>query len=176
MPLKYDKLFQKLEKHGYNASRVRKENILGQRSLTAMRNGTGGIDHSTIERLCSLFKCQPNDLMEYVPDNEEAAKVLLISLLNGAMSIIKDDMDRKSIIIPKEMRRRDEQDRKKAKEQIKNDIENNPDLYEKYLQIVSSDLSPIERKKALREYENDMVDFFVKKICDLIKWETPLVY
>ena len=178
MPLIYDKLFQKFEKNGYNASRIRKENILGQRSLTAMRNGTGGIDHSTIERLCSLFRCQPNDLMEYVPDNAEAAKVLLISLLNGAMSTVKDErnMTLSSVLADtKETQRREEQKRKKVKEQIKNDIEHNPALYERYLQIVSSDLSPFERKKALREYEQNMSEFFIKTICNSLEYTSAML-
>ena len=175
MPLIYDKLFQKLEKHGYSSSRIRKENILGQRSLTAMRNGTGGIDHSTIERLCSLFDCQPNDLMEYVPDNAKAAKVLLISVLNGAMSIVKDEMNEKLrhvLANTREERRSDEQKRKKIKEQIKNDIENNPALYERYLQIIaSSDISPIKRKIALQKYEQDMSLYFQMTIRNLLEKE-----
>ena len=178
MPLVYDKLFQKLEKHGYNASRIRNENILGQRSLTAMRNGTGGIDHSSIERLCSLFNCQPNDLMEYVPDNTEAAKVLLIKLLNGAMSAVKDERNRTLSYVladTKETRHIEEQKRKKVKEQIKNDIEHNPALYESYLRIVSSDLSPLERKKALRDYEQDMSEFFMKAICASLEYKSSML-
>jgi len=67
MPLKYDKMFELLKAHGYNTTRIRKENILGQRTLTAIKNGTGGIDYRTIEKLCGLFNCQPNDIMEYIP-------------------------------------------------------------------------------------------------------------
>jgi len=174
MPLKYDKLFQKLEKHGYNASRVRKENILGQRSLTAMRNGTGGIDHSTIERLCSLFNCQPNDLMEYVPDNAETAKVLLVSVLNRTISTVKEDMNKETshIFVDSNKPKRDDEPKlKKIKEQIKNDIENNPALYESYLQVLSSDLSPTEKKRALIKYEVDMGALFLETICNALEYK-----
>jgi putative transcriptional regulator len=35
-----------------------------------MKNGTGGIDTRTIERLCAVLDCQPGDIMEYVPDEQ----------------------------------------------------------------------------------------------------------
>jgi len=28
------------------------------------------LDFDTLEKLCKLFNCQPNDLFEYIPDNE----------------------------------------------------------------------------------------------------------
>jgi len=68
MAIKYDKMFGLLKSNGYNTTRIRQEKILGQRTLTAIRNGTGGIDHRTIDKLCELLDCQPNDLMEYVSD------------------------------------------------------------------------------------------------------------
>ena len=70
MPLTYSKMFKLLKANGYNSTRIRKENLLGQRTLTAIKDGTGGIDHRTIEKLCGLFDCQPNDLMEYISDDE----------------------------------------------------------------------------------------------------------
>lgn len=30
------------------------------------------LDFDTLEKLCKLFSCQPNDLFEYIPDNENA--------------------------------------------------------------------------------------------------------
>jgi len=72
MPLVYDKLFKLLKANGYNTTRIRNENLLGQRTLTATKNGTGGMDHRTIEKLCRIFNCQPNDFMEYIPDGSES--------------------------------------------------------------------------------------------------------
>lgn len=40
MPIKYDKLLQLLEKKGYTSYRIRKERIIGQATLTAIKNGT----------------------------------------------------------------------------------------------------------------------------------------
>lgn len=66
MPLSYDRLFKLLEEKGYNSYRIRKENLIGQATLTHLRRGTGGIDYRTIEKICEAFDCQPNDIMEYI--------------------------------------------------------------------------------------------------------------
>ena len=68
MPIKYDKLLQLLEKKGYTSYRIRKERIIGQATLTAIKNGTGGLDHRSIAKLCEVLDCQPGDIMEYAED------------------------------------------------------------------------------------------------------------
>jgi len=70
MPIKYDKLLKLLDENGYTSYRIKKEKIMGQGTLTAIKNGTGGLDAKTIGRLCELFNCQPSDIMEYVPDSD----------------------------------------------------------------------------------------------------------
>ena len=66
VPIKYDKLLKLLEDYGYTSYKIKKENIIGQGTLTALKNGTGGLDAKTLSKLCALFKCQPGDLMEFV--------------------------------------------------------------------------------------------------------------
>ena len=66
MPIVYDKLFQMLKDNGYTTYKIRQDKLIGQATLTALKNGTGGLDHKTIARLCETFDCQPGDLMEYV--------------------------------------------------------------------------------------------------------------
>lgn len=68
MPFKYDRLFNLLRERGYTSYRIRKENIISQSALTKMKNGEGNIDTRTLERLCALLNCQPNDIMEYVEE------------------------------------------------------------------------------------------------------------
>jgi len=68
MPVKYDKLFALLKKKGINTTMIRREKIIGQGTLTAIKNGTGGLDAKTIAKLCKLLDCQPGDIMEYVPE------------------------------------------------------------------------------------------------------------
>ena len=70
MPIVYDKLFALFKEKGYSTYRIRKENVIGQATLTAMKNHSGGIDARSIERLCKVLNCQPGDIMEYVPDDE----------------------------------------------------------------------------------------------------------
>ncbi len=72
MPIKYDKLLKMLEENGYTSYRIRKEKIIGQATLTAIKNGSVGIDHRSIAKLCSVLHCQPGDLMEYVEDTAES--------------------------------------------------------------------------------------------------------
>lgn len=71
MPIKYEKLLKLLEAKGYTSYRIRKEKIIGQATLTAIKNGTGGLDHRSIAKLCQVLECQPGDIMEYVPDEQE---------------------------------------------------------------------------------------------------------
>lgn len=71
MAIVYKKLFDKLEKNGWTTYRIRKEKLIGQATLTALKNGTGGLDSKTINKLCEVFQCQPGDLMEYVPDDKK---------------------------------------------------------------------------------------------------------
>ncbi|MBQ3566955.1 MAG: helix-turn-helix domain-containing protein, partial [Oscillospiraceae bacterium] len=67
---KYEKLFTLLKEKGWNPTRIRNEKLIGQGTLTNLRNGTGGLDHKTIARLCKVLECQPGDIMEYVEGEE----------------------------------------------------------------------------------------------------------
>ena len=75
MPIKYDKLLKLLDEKGYTSYRIRKEKILGQATLTAIKNGTGGLDHRSIARLCQVLQCQPGEIMEYVPDAKAGQEI-----------------------------------------------------------------------------------------------------
>ena len=73
LPIKYDKLLRLLEANGYTSYKVKKEKLMGQGTLTAIKNGTGGLDAKTISKRCALLNCQPGDIMEYAPDSESDA-------------------------------------------------------------------------------------------------------
>lgn len=70
MTIIYDKLFNLLKEKGYTTYKIRKDNLIGQRSYTALKNGSGGLDAKTLNKLCKALECQPGDLMEYVADEE----------------------------------------------------------------------------------------------------------
>ena len=72
--ISYEKAFNLLGEHGYTTYRLRKENILGQSQISAMKGKKGsgipkGVSDQTIDKLCRLLDCQPADLMEYIPDD-----------------------------------------------------------------------------------------------------------
>ena len=69
MSIRYDKLFSLLKEKGYSTYRIRKEKLIGQATFTALKNGTGGLDAKTMDRLCRVLDCQPGDIMEYVEEN-----------------------------------------------------------------------------------------------------------
>ena len=68
MPIVYEKLFALLKEKGYTTYKIRQEKLIGQGTLTAIKNGTGGLDAKTIARLCEVLECQPGDLIEYVKE------------------------------------------------------------------------------------------------------------
>lgn len=70
VPIVYTKLFALLKEKGYTTYKIRKEKLIGQGTLTALKNGTGGLDAKTIARLCEVLNCQPGDIMEYVKETE----------------------------------------------------------------------------------------------------------
>ena len=74
MPISYTKLFDLLKEKGFTTYKIRQEKLIGQGTLTALKNGTGGLDAKTIARLCEVLDCQPGDLMEYVKDSDGSAE------------------------------------------------------------------------------------------------------
>lgn len=60
-----------MEQQGWTTYKIRQEKLIGQGTLTALKKGTGGLDSKTISKICKALNCQPGDLMEYVPDEEE---------------------------------------------------------------------------------------------------------
>ena len=77
MAIKYDKLFALLQEKGFTTYRLRKEKIMGNKTYQSIKDGTGGLDYRSINKLCKVLGVQPGDLMEYVDDpteDEEAAE------------------------------------------------------------------------------------------------------
>lgn len=68
--IKYDKLFDMFKAKGVTSYVVRQNKLMGQGTLTKIKNGTSGLDYKTIDKLCAYLNCQPGDLIEYVPDEQ----------------------------------------------------------------------------------------------------------
>jgi len=54
---------------GYNPARIRKEKLLGERTIQQIREGEV-VGITSLERICMMLHCQPGDLIEWAPDNE----------------------------------------------------------------------------------------------------------
>lgn len=70
MPIIYDKLLNKMNEKGLTTYRIRQEKIIGQATLSKIKNG-GDIDTRTISRLCKVLKCQPSDILEYIYSDDD---------------------------------------------------------------------------------------------------------
>lgn len=59
-----------LKDAGYSTGRIRAEKIMGEQMVQKIRKGEEMPSWGTIEILCKLLKCQPGDIVEYVPEEE----------------------------------------------------------------------------------------------------------
>lgn len=63
-------ILERLKQAGYSTYRLRIEKIIAEGTLQAIRTGKT-ISNETLNLLCKLLDCQPGDLLEYVPDDED---------------------------------------------------------------------------------------------------------
>ncbi|MBE6614276.1 MAG: helix-turn-helix transcriptional regulator [Ruminococcaceae bacterium] len=69
--IKYDKLIKLINDRGITTYKMKVENIISQATWQSVKNGRGGLDHRSINKLCAYLGVQPGDLMEYIPDPVE---------------------------------------------------------------------------------------------------------
>ena len=62
-----------LKEKGYSTYRLRKDKLLAEATIQAIRNGSL-VSWATIAQLCDLLECQPGDLLEYVKDADVQEK------------------------------------------------------------------------------------------------------
>jgi len=66
--LKFD-VVKTLKDYGYNTSRVRREKILSEATLQALRHGhIPSID--ALDKLCAVLDMQPGNILRYIPDDK----------------------------------------------------------------------------------------------------------
>lgn len=71
MPLKYKvDVLSALKEKGISTYSISKDKILSQSTVQKLRHGAG-IGWDNIETICRLLNCQPGDIMEYVPAEED---------------------------------------------------------------------------------------------------------
>ena len=66
-----------LKAAGYSTYKLRKEKILAESTLQQFRNGDI-VSNENLSRVCELLRCQPGDILEYVPEElpQRAAEAL----------------------------------------------------------------------------------------------------
>jgi putative transcriptional regulator len=66
-------IIKELSSRGFNATRIRKEKIISQATLQNIRQGKS-ITLDTLNTICIILRCQPSDVVEITPSNEEKIK------------------------------------------------------------------------------------------------------
>ena len=66
----YKDIIEKLRNAGYNTNRLRKEKLLSESVIQAIRERKP-ITTTTINSICLMLNCQPGDIIEYVEDEEK---------------------------------------------------------------------------------------------------------
>lgn len=66
-------IFAELKSKGYNQTRIQKDNLLPSQTAQNIKAGKS-ITLETLNKICIMCKCQPGDLVEVVPTDEEKIK------------------------------------------------------------------------------------------------------
>lgn len=67
----YDKLFQVLKERGYTTRYWLQQNGMHPSTISKLQKNQR-VNTDTINTLCRLLECQPGDILEYCPDQEES--------------------------------------------------------------------------------------------------------
>lgn len=62
-----------LTEHGYSPTRIRKEKVISESTMTNLRHGKS-ISVDTLNTICCILRCQPGDIIEVIPNDDEKIK------------------------------------------------------------------------------------------------------
>lgn len=66
-------VFAEMKKHGFNQTKIQRENLLPKQTMTNIREGKS-ITLETLNKICLMCRLQPGDIVEIVPSDEEKIK------------------------------------------------------------------------------------------------------
>ena len=66
-------VLKELTAKGFSCARMRKEKIMSQATMQNLRQGKG-ITTDTLNTICVILRCQPSDVLEIIPTDEEKIK------------------------------------------------------------------------------------------------------
>lgn len=68
-------VLEALKNKGYTTTKLRKEKIIPEGTLTKIRNNTGEpFTTATLNVICKILNKQPGQIIEYIPDSETLNK------------------------------------------------------------------------------------------------------
>lgn len=71
MPMRYKiDVLSALKDKGYTTYKIRKDKLLSESTVQKFRKRLP-VSWENIETICKLLQCQPNDIMEYVKEEEK---------------------------------------------------------------------------------------------------------
>ena len=86
----YDFIYNRLKERGYKLDVLRSEKILSQSTLQCLRHDQP-VSTKTINILCALLDCQPQDFIRYVPGGPDEALILRLAKYASVMSNLKEE-------------------------------------------------------------------------------------
>ena len=66
----YKDILPKLAQIGWTARKLRKERVFSESTMMSIRRN-GAINTTTIDKVCSLLNCPVEEILCYVPDEEQ---------------------------------------------------------------------------------------------------------
>ena len=66
-------ILKELSNRGYTSTKLRKDKIISEGTMQHIRNGKS-ITIETLNIICLLLRCTPNDIIEIIPTDEEKIK------------------------------------------------------------------------------------------------------
>lgn len=66
-------VFELLKAHGWNQTRIQREKLFSANTRLNIKAGKM-VNADTINKICVICRCQPSDILEVVPTDEEKIK------------------------------------------------------------------------------------------------------
>lgn len=66
-------VFGELKKHGFNQTRLQRDNLLPKQTIVNIKKGKS-ITLETLNKICLMCRLQPGDIIEVTPTDEEKIK------------------------------------------------------------------------------------------------------
>ncbi len=66
----YEPLWQTMEKRGITSYTLMVKHNINPRTINNLKHNRG-ITVYTLERLCTILQCTPNDILKFIPDEQK---------------------------------------------------------------------------------------------------------